>query len=217
MTQETEGVIKFSLEFTDANVIQPAWILQFNAWRHIHHRLQLIGQMSDRYQGYGFGNISMRQPGEPENFIITGTQTSGRVFLTPDDFALVTYCDPSHNKIIASGKTKPSSEAMTHGQLYQLNQEIHCIVHAHCPEIWTNRDTLEIPTTRPDVPYGTPLMALEVERLFEQTDVKRKRIFAMAGHEDGIVGFGRNFFEASIVLIDYLVKAIECNQSTNRR
>jgi ribulose-5-phosphate 4-epimerase/fuculose-1-phosphate aldolase len=208
MTQETEGVIKFSLDFTEASVIEPSWILQFNAWRHIHHRLQLIGQMANRYQGYGYGNISMRQPGEPDNFIITGTQTSGLAFLTPEDFALVSFCDPARNKIIASGKTKPSSEAMTHGQLYQLSNDIHCIVHAHCPEIWNARETLELPTTSAEVPYGTPLMAQEVERLFHQTDVGRKRIFAMAGHEDGIVGFGRNFFEASIVLVDYLVKAI---------
>lgn len=211
MTQEAEGVIKFSLEFTEADVIEPAWIVQFNSWRHIHHRLQLIGQLPNRYEGYGFGNISMRQPGEPDNFIITGTQTSGAEFLTTDDFALVSFCDPANNRIKATGKTRPSSEAMTHGQLYQLSPDIHCIVHAHCPEIWQARDALSLPTTGADIPYGTPLMAAEVERLFRETNVGRKRIFAMAGHEDGIVGFGRNFFEASIVLIDHLVKALEQN------
>jgi hypothetical protein len=46
------------------------------------------------------------------------------------------------------------------------------------------------------VPYGTPEMAREVQRLFRETDVRNWNIFAMAGHGDGIVAFGRDFREA---------------------
>ncbi len=47
-----------------------------------------------------------------------------------------------------------------------------------------------------EVPYGTPEMAREVQRLFRETDVRARRIFAMAGHKDGIVAFGQDFREA---------------------
>ena len=52
------------------------------------------------------------------------------------------------------------------------------------------------PATEPDVPYGTPEMAREVQRLFRETDVRNWKIFAMAGHRDGIVAFGHDFREA---------------------
>ena len=47
----------------------------------------------------------------------------------------------------------------------------------------------------------TPQMALEVERLFNETDVYSKGIFSMGGHEDGVVCFGANPAQAGITLI----------------
>jgi L-ribulose-5-phosphate 4-epimerase len=44
--------------------------------------------------------------------------------------------------------------------------------------------------TTVDVAYGTPEMAREVMRLFRAGDIRQTRIFAMAGHRDGIVAFG---------------------------
>ena len=51
-----------------------------------------------------------------------------------------------------------------------------------------------------DVPYGTPEMAREVQRLFRETDVRTRKIFAMAGHTDGIVAFGQDFRQALAML-----------------
>ena len=44
-------------------------------------------------------------------------------------------------------------------------------------------------------------MAYEIIRLFEITDVRSKRIFAMASHESGIVTFGKNLEDAFDVLM----------------
>ena len=44
-------------------------------------------------------------------------------------------------------------------------------------------------------------MAYEIIRLFEVGDVQRRKIFIMAGHEGGIVAFGRDLEEAFAVLM----------------
>ena len=203
-----EGVIKFTLDFTAESCLEPDMITGINGWRHILHRLQLIGQDPARYMGYGFGNISMRSALRPGSFLISGTQTGKFPFLKPSEYALVTDCDPMMNHISARGEIRPSSEAMTHGQLYGLDASIQCVVHAHSPEIWQQAEELRLPLARRTIAYGTPEMALEVARLFRETSVRERKIFAMAGHEDGVVSFGRGFNEACTIMIDALAHAV---------
>ncbi len=47
---------------------------------------------------------------------------------------------------------------------------------------------------------GTPGMALEMFRLFEEENLGDRKILAMAGHEDGIICFGGSLDEAGQVL-----------------
>jgi hypothetical protein len=54
----------------------------------------------------------------------------------------------------------------------------------------------KVPTTPGKVEYGTPEMAYAVQRLFDHTDVRKKKIFVMAGHEGGVVAFGRDLRSA---------------------
>ena len=44
-------------------------------------------------------------------------------------------------------------------------------------------------------------MAYEIMRLFKETDVPSRKILVMAGHEGGIVTFGKNLQEAFEVLM----------------
>lgn len=208
-----EGVIKFRLNYTKASCLKPEMISGINGWRHILHRLQLIGQDPDRYLGYGFGNISIRSNAAPDSFIISGTQTGHLPFLRASEYALVTDCEPMTNSITARGESRPSSEALTHGQLYQLERDICCVVHAHSPEIWQRAEQLQLPVTRDDVAYGTPEMAQEVERLFRKCPVPRQKIFAMGGHEDGVVSFGRDVRTACEVMIATLARAVMLTES----
>jgi len=200
---EQEGVIKYQLHFQQEAVISASDIVEIDSWRHVFHRLQLIGQMASRYHGYGFGNISQRFHAS-EQFIISGTQTGEKPFLKADDYALVTECYPHQNKVVAAGQTAPSSESMTHGQLYQLDESIQFIIHAHSPDIWQKATVLNIPQTRQAVEYGSVAMVEEVERLFNETDVKQQKIFSMAGHVDGIVSFGATAEEAAQAMIQFL-------------
>jgi hypothetical protein len=51
------------------------------------------------------------------------------------------------------------------------------------------------------VVYGTPEMASEIMRLFTVSDVRSRQILVMAGHEGGIVAFGKNLDDAFDVLM----------------
>ena len=111
--------------------------------------------------------------------------------------------------VTGEGPLKPSSESLTHGVIYELDQEVQWVMHAHSPHIWRQAGALQLPITDSDVTYGTPEMAAEVQRLFRETEVKARRIFSMGGHEDGIVSFGCTAEEAGTVLLTHLARALE--------
>lgn len=203
-----EGVVQFSLTFLPADPLPEAMIRSLNAWRQILYRLGLIGQDPRRYGGLGFGNISIRpESGRSSSFIISGTQTGGMGRLFPEHYALVKSFDPATNSVVAEGVVRPSSESLTHGSLYGLDRTIGAVIHAHSPEIWIQADAIGIPSTPGDVRYGTPEMAEAVCRLFQVTAVGELKIFAMGGHEDGIVAFGGSLEQAGLTLVRYLALA----------
>ena len=209
---ETEGVIKFKCDFTPAPALPYAQIGELNAWRKIMHMTALIGQEPRRYGGYGFGNISCRLDDQESSdrqhpFAITGTQTGGKADLDAADYVVVTACYSAENRLVAAGPVQPSSESLTHGTIYAADSRILWVIHSHSPDIWRNAAALEIPMTG-DVAYGTPEMADAVRRLFVESDLPQKRIFGMAGHEDGIVTFGRTAEEAGFVMLGYLARAL---------
>jgi class II aldolase/adducin N-terminal domain-containing protein len=179
---ETEGVIKYELRF-EARTLEPLDISDLKRW---HPRLKaagLIGQDPMRYGGLGFGNISKRVG---QGFLISGTQTGHLDALLLGDYCLVSEVDIERNIVQAHGSTKPSSEALSHAAIYELSSEITHVFHAHSPEIWQARAQLDLPTTSPDVPYGTPMMASEISSLYRPG----MKALAMGGHEDGIITFG---------------------------
>ena len=79
--------------------------------------------------------------------------------------------------------------------------------HAHSPHIWHHAGALGIPLTRPEVLYGTPAIAAETRRLFEETDVRESQVFTMGGHTDGVITFGRTVKEAGTVMLHTLALA----------
>lgn len=203
---ETEGVIKYRLDFRQA--APPMWdgLAELEAWRAILHRLQLVGQDPRRYGGLGFGNVSRRHPAG--GFVISGTQTGGLAQLTAAHYCHVYECDSAANRIVAEGLLRPSSEALTHGALYGADSTIDCVLHVHSPELWARRGVLGLPATGAGTPYGTPAMAAEVAQLLV-TDARGWGIFAMAGHEDGVVAFGGSPQAAGTVLVRWLARALQ--------
>ncbi len=210
-----EGVIKFRYQHTWQPLCRRRYrelAYQLIAWRAVLAQTQLIGQDPHRYAGAGYGNVSSRT-GAPSSargrraMLITGTQTGGLAELGLDDFCVVERYDYRRNWVQSEGPIEPSSETMTHGAIYDLSPHIRYVFHGHSPMIWQRARALSIPCTRPDVAYGTPEMAEEVERLYRSSSLSETNILSMAGHEDGIIAFGHTAEEAGQVLLRYLTRA----------
>ncbi len=215
---EKEGVIKYRLKHQNIPLDSKISIKEINAWRNIFVKLELIGQIKGRYDGYGFGNISQRiniaNCGEI-NFCISGTQTGGIEHLSRKHYCIIHQASPEQNSIRSAGQTKPSSEALTHASVYQLNNNIQAVIHVHCPKIWHHYQELKLPYTAADIPYGTPEMAQEVNRLFNATSQQDSSVFCMLGHEDGIISYSDTIEKAACTLINLYAKAVAIEQNAN--
>ena len=210
-----EGIIKFNLQFTATGPAPISGIEELNAWRRIFRQLGLIGQDPKRYGGCGFGNISRRLPPyeAPRNhrpFVISGSQTGHLEELSSAGFATVNEFDNERNRIVANGPLKPSSESLTHGAVYNAHTNIRIVFHVHSPTIWQRAARLGLPVTDAQARYGTPAMAQEVERLIEDAGCAETGIFAMGGHEDGVIAYGHTADEAGCVLIRTLTNSYAC-------
>jgi L-ribulose-5-phosphate 4-epimerase len=193
-----EGYIKYDLRWQPADPSPDAYLEGLITWRRRLYRLGLIGY--DAEQEVGYGNLSIRHPQQAGHFIISGTQTGGMEELDSSHFATVTGFDMELNRLECEGPIKASSEALTHAAVYGLSQEWGAVIHVHS-RFWWEELLNQIPTTRAGIPYGTPEMAREVARLYHDTDLPEGRVFAMAGHEEGLVCFGKTLEEAGWTLL----------------
>lgn len=212
-----EGYIKYHCEWIEADSILPQSVVELTAYRNALYQLNFIGQYPD---GIGFGNLSARlisplplspSPHFPTPFLITGTQTGHLPTLTAADYALVTDFDATCNTLTCKGLRKASSESLTHGVIYASDPNVGAIIHIHSLELW-KRLLHQVPTTRAEVPYGTPEMAAETQRLFRESTLSQQKIFAMAGHNEGVVTFGENLQIAYRVLINWCLMTGLMNQ-----
>lgn len=199
---EEEGVIKYQLEFQGAEPLVAHDFSDLTRWHRRFKTARILGQDPGRYEGYGFGNISQRL--SDGSFVISGTQTGGLDSLAPAGYAHVLKADITRNLIEAEGRIAPSSEALSHAAIYALAPDIQFVFHVHSPDIWQARHALELPETSADVPYGTPQMAQEIRRLYEAGPLQSGKVLAMAGHEDGIIGFGSTADEAGEAIMRLL-------------
>ena len=188
--------VKFTYQRAGADIAPFDQLPELNACRRKLRDLQLIGIDSN---GIGFGNLSVRNGGTG-NFYITGSATGGLADLTVSDFVRVVAYDFQKNCLQYEGSAIPSSESLTHAAIYESDPSTSAVIHCHDSVLW--RTLLDrIPTTSGAITYGTPEMAYEIVRLFKASDVRSRRIFVMAGHESGIVVFGKNLADAFDILM----------------
>jgi len=206
---EHEGVIKYHLSFSTGPAVNGDQVREINAWRRILFLLGLIGQDPARYGGFGFGNVSRRLQRGGNAFVISGTQTAQLPELGPEHYSVVTVCDPMRNQLAAKGPVKPSSEALTHGAMYQVDHSIQYVFHVHSPDIWRQASRLAIPATAAKVSYGTPEMANEIAGLLAGANARQKHMIIMGGHEDGVVAFGASAEQTGQALIRYFSQALQ--------
>lgn len=213
----TEGVIQFQADHESERMSLARFAQRYDdrlaalsAWREVFVRLEGLGQNPERYEGYGFGNLSTRigpfpgQRGE-RAFLITGTQSGDVVCMGPEHYCVVNEYSITENKVKSFGPILPSSESLTHGAIYDLSPLVKAVVHIHAPSIFHAAKALKLPTTPKEVGYGTQAMADSVKRLFRHQN--ECGTFVMAGHEDGVVCFGKSLTEASQEAINVIVAA----------
>ena len=204
--ENLEGVIKYELLHQHSALAAAIDITELNGWRSLLYKLQLIGQIPEKYAGLGFGNISRRLVPGQQKFLISGTQTGHLPKLTQADYALIVSSSPATNYIESTGLSRPSSESLTHASLYAQDPNIQAVIHVHSPELWHNTTRLQLPHTTADVPYGTPEMAVAVQSLFTSGDLAKVQVFSMLGHKDGIVAFGDSISSAAMHLLEQIAK-----------
>lgn len=196
-----EGVIKFQCEWTAGPAPAEEAIGELNHWRRLLFHAGLIGVYPD---GIGFGNLSRRLE-QSRQFWITGTQTGHLAELNAGHYTQVTDYSIEGNRVFCRGPVKASSESLTHGMIYELNENIRAVVHVHHARLWQALKN-KVPTTSESVPYGTQQMALAVQKLYEREGLAEARLFVMAGHEDGLISFDATLEKASQRLLAELKK-----------
>ena len=188
-----EGTIKYVSHWTQGPATHILAARELDTWRKPLYEAGLIGQYKDL--GIGYGNISVRR-GSGDLFLISGTQTGHLPATDERHYSLVTDCDIRSNIVRCSGPVQASSEAMTHAAIYALGGAIGAVVHVHSEELW-QRNLGKLPTTDPDVAYGTPDMASELDRLYRMEGFKDAGVAVLAGHEEGLISIGRTLKQAT--------------------
>ncbi len=192
-----EGYIKYQYDWIEAPARGWHKIRALSEWRQLMFEAGLIGA----YDGeIGFGNISIRDTPAKE-FIITGATTGNLKNLGPEHFTRVIDYDFGANHLTCKGPIRASSESLTHAAVYEASRAINAVIHIHNADMWHKyKDVL--PTTSPEIPYGTPDMAFEVNRLVRESVRPAKQLIIMGGHEEGVLAYGDSLGKAASVLLN---------------
>ena len=192
-----EGYIKFNCTWIKEELPERYKIDELNSWRQKLYDQQLVGTYPD---GIGYGNISCRLA--DSSFLVTGTATGSIKQLTNEHFTRVINFNIGDNSITCQGPIKASSESLTHAIIYKSLPEVNAVVHIHNNDLWQKLIN-NVPTTSLQVAYGTPEMAKELDRLLTTTNLKEDKILVMAGHEDGLIAFGKDLAEAASKFLSF--------------
>jgi ribulose-5-phosphate 4-epimerase/fuculose-1-phosphate aldolase len=193
-----EGVVKFNCQWTKSGPVRGAWLEDINFWRDKLYGLTLIGVNEE---GIGYGNISTRF--QQNEFIISGSGTGKLKKLGEEHYALVTDFNVAENTLHSTGPIIASSESLTHAMIYEYRGDVNAVIHVHHLKLW-GKLLKSLPATAENIEYGTPEMAKEIARLFNEQKLYQHKLFAMAGHRGGIVCFGKRLEEAGELLLNEL-------------
>lgn len=193
-----EGVIKYSSERVAGPVPVSAALSQLNAARTTLFELGLIGAYPN---GIGYGNLSLRQAGT--QFVISASATGADHSLRMDQYCLVEAFSIERNWVRSRGAWPASSESMTHGAIYLANPAVQCVIHVHSRALFDALLAQSAVHTGADIAYGTPAMAQAVMRLV-QAQPLLPVLFAMAGHDEGVVAYGADVASVTALLVDNL-------------
>jgi len=190
------GSVKFTCQQVPVEIGDFVGFAELNEYRR---KLLELGMIGVDANSIGFGNLSIRD-GVTSRFYITGSATGGISELMLSHYARVVAYDFAGNWLRCEGSTIASSESLTHAAVYEADPTVFSVIHCHDMKLWAALLEKYGPTTPKEIEYGTPEMAYAVRNLLKVREVKRRKIFVMAGHEGGVVAFGKDVGEAFRVL-----------------
>lgn len=196
------GLIKYHCSWKHSKPVDETYVQVLNKWRDKIYAAGLIGVGDD---GVGFGNISIRYC--KDQFIITGSGTGLLESLTPQHYSLVTGYDLNTHTLNCEGAIKASSESMSHATLYSCDAAINAVIHVHSLILW-KKLLNQVPTTVEKAEYGSKELTDDIRRLFKETDLPKQKLLVMAGHEAGIISFGKDIDEAGTIILDNYGKSL---------
>jgi L-ribulose-5-phosphate 4-epimerase len=194
-----EGYIKFSCNWIRGEGGPEELVEKINK---VREKLVARGWIGAYPDGIGFGNISVRTNGL--EFLITGSATGGIEKLNRNHYSLVKEYNIRKNSLTCVGPVKASSESLTHAMTYECSPETNAVIHIHSDELW-EKLLHNAPTTSVDAAYGTPEIAEEIRKLFNEKKVLKEKIIVMGGHPEGILAFGRDPDEAMDIILKKLL------------
>jgi len=192
-----DGIIKYSIEHTTKDA--PAFN-DYEALESLRSRLFTLGLIGVQ-DGIGYGNISVREINS-KSFFITATQTGDLASLASEYYTFISDYDFSKFQVTSQGKHQPSSEALSHAMIYQINPKINAVIHIHSKALWEFMK--ENNTLSTNAEYGTAQMVKEIASLYKNTNPFDESIFVMRGHEDGVMAFGKSIKEAELTLFSMM-------------
>jgi len=191
-----EGYVKYTAEHTTVPAIEiPHWT-ELNDARIRLRNLNLIGSLPN---GIGFGNLSIRT--KENEFIISGTATGALPVLGPDGYCLVRSFDLNRNHVVSTGPVKASAESMSHGAVYRSCTGANCVIHIHSGKIFKGMVKNNFPATPVDAAFGTPEIALAIEKCVCALDSDEGCI-VMLGHDEGVIAYGPSVERAFSLIQD---------------
>ncbi len=130
------------------------------------------------------GNLSVRVTG---GILVTSTKSSlGDI--NPDEVVFVFGSE--EDKIFYVGQKKPSSETVTHWEIYKINPSVNAVVHVNTGP----KDDGDTVTSEKEILYGTKELGEDTGRLLSRHDV-----VMMKNH--GMVSVGKTLDDAAEKMI----------------
>ncbi len=184
-----EGYIKYRAERCEGEVPYTDALRNLNMVRTTLFNMGLIGIYDN---GIGYGNLSIRTEGNA--FVISGSATGGAMILKPEQFALVESFDLAQNSVQSVGMIDASSESMSHGAVYEALPAVQAVIHIHSRELFDFMLKGDYHRTDAAIAFGTPELATAIVELVT-AQPEPAGIFATAGHDEGIIAYGRDLDE----------------------
>jgi ribulose-5-phosphate 4-epimerase/fuculose-1-phosphate aldolase len=143
--------------------------------------------------------------------VISASATGADRILRPAQYSLVESFSLESNSVQSVGSLPASSESMTHGAIYAARAAVQCVIHVHSRALFDWLLHKGWPATPASVPYGTPAMADAVTQLMAQ-QTRLPVLFAMAGHQDGVVAYGSDIASVFKLVRDTFEGITTCSE-----